>query len=125
MTTALDSTKNNPTLARIERIAERIAAGEAPSVLSTGEAIAAALLYARIDWLPEEFRPGALAAIDRSSGARLIRTLVLEPFGKVPQKYRDDMRAVAHRIDEEWFNAIRQAYRLGWADKYAAPGRSA
>jgi hypothetical protein len=48
----------------IIRIVERINGGESVGALSTGEQIAAAFLFNRMDWLPEAYKH-PLDAIDR------------------------------------------------------------
>jgi hypothetical protein len=48
----------------VERIAERINAGERPGCMSCGEQIAAALIFNRPEWLPLAYKH-PLDAIDR------------------------------------------------------------
>ena len=48
----------------VERVAQRIEAGESAGVMSCGEQIAAALIYNRMDWLPSDYNH-VLDAIDR------------------------------------------------------------
>ena len=40
----------------IERVVKRVLMGERVGVMSTSEQIAAALLFNRLDWLPEAYR---------------------------------------------------------------------